>query len=103
MKGRLEVICGPMFSGKTEELARRVRRHLIAKQTVKAYKPSIDNRYGARSEIVSHIGNTVPATTVDTRYTDNIYLLSRSFDIVAIDEVQFFDTGIVKNIKNLVD
>jgi len=103
MKGRLEVICGPMFSGKTEELARRVRRHLIAKQTVKAYKPSIDNRYGARSEIVSHIGNTVPATTVDTRYTDNIYLLSRSFDIAAIDEVQFFDSGIVKNIKNLVD
>ncbi len=105
-KGRLEVICGPMFSGKTEELARRVRRHLIAGQKVKSFKPQIDNRYGGRSEIVSHVGTSVPAIRVDTHGggTENIYRLSwADADVVAIDEVQFFDVSIVRNIKKLIE
>lgn len=91
-QGWIEVICGSMFSGKTEELIRRLKRAAFAKQTILLFKPRIDDRY-ATEAVVSHQGQTWQAVQVDnaTQVLDNW----RNEQIVAIDEVQFFDEAIV--------
>jgi thymidine kinase len=94
--GSIEVICGSMFSGKTEELIRRMRRAQFAKQKVEIYKPSIDIRY-SEEHVVSHDQNSIPCTPVEN--SGNILLLSGGIDVVGIDEAQFFDDGLV-NICN---
>ncbi len=90
--GWIEVICGGMFSGKTEELIRRAKRAHIAGQNVIVVKPSIDNRY-SDSEVVSHNENALPSLIVDT--ADQIILLTANSKVVCIDEAQFFDERIV--------
>jgi len=90
-KGWVEIICGPMFSGKTEELIRRLKRAQIAKKTVQIYKPATDTRYH-ESDIVSHDDNIIPSTPVN--HSNEILLLSNTPHVVAIDEAQFFDEGI---------
>ena len=91
-RGRVEVICGSMFSGKTEELIRRMRRAQFARQHVQIFKPSIDVRY-SEEEVVSHEGNSIMSTPVDS--SQSILLLTGDSDVVSIDEAQFFDAGIV--------
>lgn len=91
-KGQIEVICGSMFSGKTEELIRRLNRAKIARQKVEIFKPSIDKRY-SESEVVSHNENAIRSTSVN--FAGDIFLLSGDCDVVGIDEVQFFDNEIV--------
>ncbi|MBN3521457.1 thymidine kinase [Algoriphagus lutimaris] len=97
-KGQIEVICGSMFSGKTEELIRRLNRAKIARQKVEIFKPSIDKRY-SESEVVSHNENTIRSTPVD--FAGDILLLSGDCDVVGIDEVQFFDNEIVSVAQKL--
>jgi thymidine kinase len=92
-RGWVEVICGSMFSGKTEELIRRLRRAEYAKLKVEIFKPLIDNRY-SEEEVVSHDENTIRSTPVES--SGNILLLTGDVDVIGIDEAQFFD-------KNLVD
>lgn len=99
--GRIEVICGSMFCGKTEELIRRVRRAIIAKQKVKVFKPSIDDRYGIQS-VTSHNGQEVEAIPVESSH-DIIKLANGGTTVVAIDEAQFFDDGIVDVVQELAD
>ncbi|MEK4027704.1 MULTISPECIES: thymidine kinase [Bacillaceae] len=91
--GWVEVICGSMFSGKSEELIRRVRRAQFAKQEIVVFKPKIDNRYSEDS-VVSHNGSAVIAVPV-AESADILAAVSPDVDIVAIDEAQFFDKGIV--------
>ncbi len=91
-RGRIEVICGSMFSGKTEELIRRLKRAKFARQSVEIFKPAIDTRYD-ESDVVSHEGNSIPSTPVDT--SANILLLASDTDVVGIDEAQFFDENLV--------
>ena len=90
--GRIEVVCGSMFSGKTEELIRRLRRAKFARQRVEIYKPAIDKRY-SEEEVVSHDSNAIMSTPID--YSAQILLLSSDIDVVGIDEAQFFDDGLV--------
>lgn len=90
--GWIEVVCGGMFSGKTEELIRRARRSHIAGQKVIIVKPAIDNRY-SEDEIVSHNENALPSIVVDT--ADQIILLTAGAKVVCIDEAQFFDERVV--------
>ncbi len=91
--GWIEVICGGMFSGKTEELIRRVRRAQIARQKVQVFKPAIDNRY-SRKDVTSHNGMQVKAVPVDdTAQLET--LIAPETTVVALDEAQFFDDGIV--------
>ena len=90
--GRIEVVCGSMFSGKTEELIRRIKRAVFAKQRVEIFKPAIDTRY-SDEEVVSHDRNSIVSTPVDTSGT--ILLLSSDIDVVGIDEAQFLDDGLV--------
>ncbi|MEI9919654.1 MAG: thymidine kinase [Bacteroidota bacterium] len=90
--GWIEVICGCMFSGKTEELIRRLNRSLIAQQKVEIFKPSIDKRYHD-VKIVSHSEREIRSTPVD--FADDIMLLAGECDVVGIDEAQFFDNSIV--------
>lgn len=90
--GSIEVICGSMFSGKTEELIRRMRRAQFARQTVEIYKPAIDVRY-SEEHVVSHDQNTIHCTPVEN--SGNILLLSGGIDVAGIDEAQFFDNGLV--------
>jgi thymidine kinase len=92
-RGSIEVICGSMFSGKTEELLRRLKRAKIAKQKVEIFKPSIDTRY-SDSEVVSHDKNSILSTSVDS--SGNILLYADGVDVVGIDEAQFFDEGLVR-------
>ena len=92
-KGHIEVICGSMFSGKTEELIRRLNRALIARQNVEIFKPAMDLRYH-QSNVISHNENFIRSTPVHS--ADDIILLSGNCDVVGIDEVQFFDQKIVK-------
>ena len=99
-RGRIEVICGSMFSGKTEELIRRLKRAKIARQKVEIFKPSIDIRY-SEEEIVSHDSNSIQSTPVDS--SASILLLSSGVDVVGIDEAQFFDQGIVDICNQLAD
>lgn len=91
--GSIEVICGSMFSGKTEELIRRLKRATIAKQKVEIFKPSVDNRYST-DLIVSHDSNQIPSTPVDS--SGSILLLTGNVDVVGIDEGQFFDEGLIE-------
>lgn len=86
--GWIEVICGSMFSGKTEELIRRLKRAIIAKQKVEIFKPSIDTRYD-ENDVVSHNSNSIASTPVTN--AQSILLLSNDIDVVGIDEAQFFD------------
>ena len=90
--GRIEVVCGSMFSGKTEELIRRLRRAKFAHQKVEIFKPSIDRRY-SDEEVVSHDSNAIMSTPIDS--SAQILLLSSDIDVVGIDEAQFFDDGLV--------
>ncbi len=90
--GRVEVICGSMFSGKTEELIRRLRRAQFARQRVEIFKPSIDVRY-SEEKVVSHEGTAIMSTPVDS--SQSILLLCGDSEVIGIDEAQFFDEGIV--------
>lgn len=90
--GWIEVICGPMFSGKTEELIRRIRRAQIARQQVAIFKPRIDDRY-ASDHIVSHDEQRIPSTAVST--AGEILAKSGRAQVVGIDEAQFFDEELV--------
>lgn len=85
------MICGSMFSGKTEELIRRLKRAKIARQKVEIFKPSIDIRY-SEDQIVSHDSNSILSTPVDS--SGSILLLSSDVDVIGIDEAQFFDDGL---------
>ncbi|MBF5027486.1 thymidine kinase [Planobacterium oryzisoli] len=98
--GWMEVICGSMFSGKTEELIRRLRRAEMAGQTVEIFKPKIDVRYDEK-EVVSHNYNRIPSTPVET--SSEILLLGSTCDVVGIDEAQFFDHGIVEVANELAN
>lgn len=91
-RGRIEVICGSMFSGKTEELIRRMKRAQFAKQRVEIFKSSIDTRY-SEENVVSHDQNTIRSTPIDS--SDNILLLASDIDVVGIDEAQFLDDGLM--------
>ncbi len=90
-KGSIEVICGSMFSGKTEELIRRMKRAQYAKQKVEIFKPEIDTRYDA-VKVVSHEGNSIHSTPVPA--SSHILLLANDVEVVGIDEAQFFDAGL---------
>ena len=87
-KGWIEVICGSMFSGKTEELIRRMKRAQFANLKVEIFKPSIDVRY-SEEEVVSHDANAIQSTPVES--AQNILLMTSDVDVVGIDEAQFFD------------
>lgn len=87
------MICGSMFSGKTEELIRRLKRARFARQKVEIFKPRIDHRYH-QQDIVSHDSNAIPSTPVEA--SSNIVLLGFDVDVVGIDEAQFFDHGLVE-------
>ena len=91
-RGRVEVICGSMFSGKTEELIRRMKRAKFAKQKVEIFKPAIDTRY-SEEDVVSHDQHAIPSTPIDS--SASILLLTSDIDVVGIDEAQFFDMGLV--------
>lgn len=91
-KGRIEVVCGSMFSGKTEELIRRMKRAKFAKQRVEIFKPAIDVRYSLE-DVVSHDQNAIPSTPIEN--AASILLLASEVDVVGIDEAQFLDEGIV--------
>ncbi len=97
-KGQIEVICGSMFSGKTEELIRRLNRALIARQQVEIFKPVLDTRYH-EEQVVSHNANAIRSTPVN--FAEDILLLAGNCDVVGIDEVQFFDEQIVRVVGNL--
>ncbi len=98
--GWIEVICGSMFSGKTEELIRRMKRAQFANQKVEIFKPRIDVRY-SEEEVVSHDSNAIRSTPVDS--SSNILLMASDVEVVGIDEAQFFDLGIVEVCKKLAD
>ena len=90
--GWIEIICGSMFSGKTEELIRRLKRAKFANLRVEIFKPKIDTRY-SESEVVSHDANAIRSTAVDSPLS--ILLYASDVDVVGIDEAQFFDSSIV--------
>src|SRR4051794_35708914 len=91
--GWVEVICGSMFSGKSEELIRRIRRAQFAKQKIAVFKPKIDNRYSEQS-VVSHNGSSIIAKPI-SHSMEILHHIEADTDLIAIDEVQFFDEGIV--------
>lgn len=91
-QGRIEVICGSMFSGKTEELIRRMKRAKFAKQKVEIFKPAIDTRY-SEEDVVSHDKNAIHSTPINS--SGNILLLASDIDVVGIDEAQFLDEGLI--------
>lgn len=97
--GMIEVVCGPMFSGKTEELIRRVRRAQIARQKVQLFKPAIDNRY-SEDDIVSHSSQAEKALAVK-HATEILHNLKDSTRVVAIDEVQFFGEQVIVVVEKL--
>ena len=99
-RGWIEVVCGSMFSGKTEELIRRLKRAQFAKQKVEIYKPQIDTRYH-EEKVVSHSGLEIMSTPVPA--SSNILLLANDVDVVGIDEAQFFDMELVNVCKQLAD
>jgi len=96
--GSIEVIAGSMFSGKTEELIRRLKRAKIAKLKVEIFKPAIDTRYSV-AEVVSHDENSIMSTPVES--SGNIMLLTGDVDVIGIDEAQFFDMGLIDVTVNL--
>ena len=91
-RGRIEVICGSMFSGKTEELIRRMKRAQFAHQKVEIFKPAIDTRY-SDDDVVTHEGVAIHSTPVDN--SSSILLLGDECDVIGIDEAQFFDENLV--------
>ena len=97
--GSIEVVCGPMFSGKTEELIRRVKRAQIAKQRVQIFKPAIDVRYD-KEDVVSHSSQAIKSEPVESA-VDILIRLKDSTRVVAIDEVQFFDENIITVVTKL--
>jgi thymidine kinase len=99
-KGQIEVICGSMFSGKTEELIRRLTRARLAKQQVEIFKPSVDTRYHD-THVVSHNETSIRSTPVN--FAGDILLLSGTCDVVGIDEAQFFDEEIVRVVQLLAN
>lgn len=100
-RGRLEVITGPMFCGKTDELLRRLRRASIARQNIQVFKPGFDIRYGSE-KVTSHAGNEYEAYPVEN-ITEIPALLLDDVTVVAIDEAQFFREGIIPVVQDLVD
>ena len=98
--GWIEVICGSMFSGKTEELIRRLKRAKFAKQKVEIFKPAIDKRYD-EEKVVSHDANEIRSTPVPS--SSNIRILASDVDVVGIDEAQFFDDEIVSVCNDLAN
>ena len=98
--GHIEVVCGSMFSGKTEELIRRIRRAEIGKQRVKVFKPMIDTRY-SDMEIVSHSEVSYPSEMIQN--ADEILEKSFDYEVIGIDEAQFFDENIVTVCQQLAD
>ena len=102
--GHIEVICGPMFSGKTEELIRRLRRAQIARQNVVVFKPSIDNRYDD-VQIVSHSAQKAPSIPIENAAAIEQYLqrLSAKINVVGIDEAQFFDSDLIGVVERLAE
>ena len=98
--GRIEVVCGSMFSGKTEELIRRMKRAKFAKQKVEIFKPSLDTRY-SDVDVVSHDQHSIPSTPIDSSST--IALLSSDIDVVGIDEAQFLDDVVVDVCNDLAN
>lgn len=100
MGGWIEVICGPMFSGKTEELIRRMRRAEIAGQKVEIFKPASDVRYDD-TDVVSHDKNSIPSTPID--HSSLLLLLADDVQVVGVDEAQFFDDGIVEVVNQLAN
>jgi thymidine kinase len=99
-KGWIEVICGSMFSGKTEELIRRLKRAKFSKQKVEIFKPAVDIRYDVEN-IVSHNENLISSTPVQS--SSQILLLANDVDVVGIDEAQFFDLEIVNVCNELAN
>ena len=99
--GRMELICGSMFSGKTEELIRRIRRAVIAKQKVQVFKPAIDSRYHVK-RVTSHNGMDFEARPVQWAI-DIEGELDEDTTVVAIDEVQFFDDGVIELCEKLAE
>ena len=99
-RGSIEVIAGSMFSGKTEELIRRLKRAKLANQQVEIFKPKIDVRYSNR-EVVSHDARTIQSTPVET--ASSILLLTSDVEVVGIDEAQFFDEALVDVCNKLAD
>src|SRR5512135_1911859 len=99
-RGSIEVITGSMFSGKTEELIRRLRRAQFAGLRVEIFKPSIDKRY-SEDRIVSHDEKSIHSTPVDN--ASSILLLASGVDVVAIDEAQFFDNSLVEVCNRLAN
>jgi thymidine kinase len=99
-RGTIEVIAGSMFSGKTEELIRRLKRAKIAKLKVEIFKPAVDTRYSV-AEVVSHDENTILSTPVEN--SGNIMLLTGDVDVIGIDEAQFFDNGLIDVCTTLAD
>jgi thymidine kinase len=99
-RGWIEVVCGCMFSGKTEELIRRLNRALIAKQKVEIFKPAIDKRYDDQ-KIVSHSEREIRSTPVN--FAGDILLLAGDCDVVGIDEAQFFDDAIIEVCNTLAN
>ena len=97
--GSIEVICGSMFSGKTEELIRRLKRAKIANQKIQIFKPSLDSRNNEYIE--SHDKNRIKSLTVKTSY--DVYDNGKDFDVIGIDEVQFFDDEIVSVCNSLAN
>ncbi len=98
--GWVEVVCGSMFSGKTEELIRRLNRAKYAKLSVEIFKPKIDTRY-SEEDVVSHNDNSIRSTAVES--SANILLLASPADVIGIDEAQFFDEGLVDVCNNLAN
>lgn len=99
-KGWIEVICGSMFSGKTEELIRRLRRAEFARQRTEIFKPGVDVRYDEQA-VVSHDRNSIRSTPVPG--SSNLLLLAGDIDVVGIDEAQFFDEGIADVCETLAN
>ena len=97
--GSIEVICGSMFSGKTEELIRRLKRAKIANQKIQIFKPSLDSRNNEYIE--SHDKNRIKSLTVKASY--DVYDIGKDFDVIGIDEVQFFDDEIVSVCNSLAN
>jgi thymidine kinase len=96
--GWIEVICGSMFSGKTEELIRRLKRAKFANQTVTIYKPYIDNRY-SEDKVVSHDANAIESIGIKT--PEDLLQVDESVDVIGIDEAQFFDKSLTKICEHL--
>ena len=100
--GWIECICGSMFSGKSEELLRRIKRGVIAKQKVLLFKPSIDNRYD-ENRVSTHNGNSSDSISIEKSSDILNFVKDTKYDIIGIDEIQFFDNDIVKIINKLAD